>query len=190
MATAILNALSFLEADKNPLVKIPTRKELSKLLKNSPLETFCKVFDELNGVRIRRVPCIEAIGRCGIISLNHPILGNIQCFAYRDKTIKEDEYKLVNSGLGNLEVTIDVIRDFNGKPLEGEDDFYQIFLNTGDKVPVEHKEYSCNDCNFYSIADKSNESDICLYDNKPITDQNSCCNKYCNCFKWYEIKGE
>ena len=35
ISVAILNALIALEADKNELVKIPTRKELTKLLKNA-----------------------------------------------------------------------------------------------------------------------------------------------------------
>lgn len=183
MSIAILNALEILNAKNNPLVKIPTRKELTKLLKNTQFDNFCKVFDELNHVRIRKVPCIEATGEVGMISLNHPIKGLVHCLVYRDKTIGEYDYKLINSGLGNDEIIIDVDK-FNDKLEYEGGSYYQIFLDTGTKEIVEHKEFSCNECCHYAI-EKSR--DICLYDNTELVDTNHCCNKYLNCFKWNTI---
>lgn len=187
MSVAILNALELLKAKENPLVKIPNRKELTKLLKNTNFDNFCKVFDELNHIRIREVPCLEAIGDVGIVPINHPILGMTYCLAYRDKTIDEFEYKLVNSGLGNDEVVMHVAKHFNDKLEYKNEPCYQIFLDTGSKQKIEHNEYSCNECCHYSIAGKK---DFCLYDNTELTTSEQCCNKYFDCFKWHKIEGE
>lgn len=170
-----------------PQSSIPTRKELTKLLKVADFDNFCKVFGELNKVHIRKVPCLEAIGKAGIVYLDHPIIGPVPCFAYRDKNLTEYQYKLVNSGLGKDEVEIDVVKQFNDKLEAKGFDCYAIFLDTGSKQIIEHKEYNCNDCNLYSI---DGHKDVCLYDLKEIENTNICCNKYCNCFKWQEIKEE
>ena len=187
MSVAILNALEILNAKENPLVTIPTRKDLTKLLKNTDFNNFCKVFDELNHVRIREVPCLEAIGNVGIVPINHPVLGMLYCLAYRDTSISEFEYKLVNSGLGNEVVTIHVTKHFNEKLECPNEPCYQIFLDTGSKQTIEHKEYSCNDCCHYAIQ---RNKDFCLYDNTELTTTNSCCSKYFDCFKWHKIEGE
>lgn len=187
MSTAILNALTILKAEENPLVKIPSKKELTRLLKTSNFDTFCRVFDELNHIRIREVPCLEAIGEVGIVPIDHPILGMTYCLAYRDETIDEFEYKLVNSGLGQDEVTIHVTKHFNDKLECKNECCYQIFLDTGSKSKIEHKEYSCNECCHYAIQ---NNKDVCLYDNEQMSTSDQCCSKYFDCFKWNTIKGE
>jgi hypothetical protein len=187
MSVAILNALELLNAKENPLVKIPTRKELTKLLKNASFDNFCKVFDELNHIRIREVPCLEAIGNVGIVPIDHPILGMTYCLAYRDNTIDEFEYKLVNAGLGTDEVTIHVSKHFNDKLECKNEPCYQIFLDEGEKHRVEHKEFSCNECCHYSIQ---NHKDVCLYDNEQMEGSDHCCNRYFDCFKWNKITEE
>ena len=82
ISVAILNALVILEADKNPLVKIPTRKELTKLLRNAKFENVCKALDEVNGIRIRPVPNMESTGTAGIVQIDHPVKP-IYCSVYR-----------------------------------------------------------------------------------------------------------
>lgn len=187
ISVAILNALILLQADKNKLVKVPSRKELTKLLKNVQFDNFCKAFDEINHVRIRKVPCLEAVGVVGIVIIAHPIIGAVPCLAYRDQTITDMQYKLVNSGLGEDEVTIHVIEHYNEKLEIKGSECYQIFLDTGSKEEVEHKEFSCNDCSHYAIEGKE---EICLYDKEILTSTTKCCNKYLDCFKWNSIKEE
>lgn len=187
MSVAILNALEILKANENPLVKIPTRKELTKLLKNANFNSFCKVFDELNHIRIREVPCLEAIGEVGLVPIAHPILGTIYCLAYRDISIGEFEYKLVNSGLGQDEVVIHVTRHFNDRLECKEEPCYQVFLDYGDKQKLKHDKYSCNECSHYLVRDNK---DICLYDNEELEDLDQCCNCYFDCFKWNKVEKE
>lgn len=193
LSVAILNALTLLEADKNPLVKIPTRKELTKVLKvSSNFNTVCKVLDEVNGIRIREVTALEAIGECGIVTINHPIIGYFPAFAYRDKTITEYEYKIINTGLGEDEFIINAQHFYSKITHENDPEakYYQIFLNTGDKQlsdkPI--NDCCCESCDhlFYDIEGDKDEH--CLYDNTRLENTNGCCNKFANCFKWLKTE--
>ena len=188
IAIAILNALTILEAEKNELVKIPERKELTKLVKNAKLDNILKALDEVNNIRIRKVPCMEATGPVGIVYIDHPIR-ILPCLIYRKPELKDGQMILVNSGLGGDEIIIDE-ELFNNKLVVNEQLYsaYQIFLNTGTKNIFKDKELSCNSCNRLHFA--SGKEDICLYDNTIITDCNQCCNKFTDCFKWQQPKGE
>lgn len=186
IAVAILNALIVLEAEKNELVKIPQRKELAKLLKNTKLDNLIKALDEVNNIRIRKVPAIECTSRVGIVFINHP-LKILPCTVYRDTTIRDGQIKLVNSGLGDDEILIDE-QLFNDRLVVENYSAYQIFLNSGSKKIFKDKELDCNDCNHYNW-DSTGEI-ICLYDNQPIIDCTQCCNKFTDCFKWRKPKGE
>lgn len=187
IAVAILNALILLKAEENELVKIPERKELTKLLKNAKFENVIKALDEVNNIRIRPVLGIEDTSGVGLFALNHPIKGKIPCLVYRDTTLLDGQIKIVNSGLGDDElVTSEQV--INDKLLEDNHFAYQIFLNTGSKNIFKDKELSCNDCNHYNINSEGEE--ICLYDNEQIKDCNQCCSKFIDCFKWRQPKGE
>lgn len=154
---------------------------MTKLLKNAKLENIIRALDEVNGIRIRPVVCIEATGPVGIIYLEHPIAGKLPCLVYRNENLSENQLHLINSGLGDDIVTL-TETEFNEKlAISDEIQGYQIFLNTGTKEIVKDKELSCNSCNRYTFKGKD---DICLYDNEKINDCNSCCNKYIDCFSW------
>ena len=185
ISVAILNALVILEADKNPLVKIPTRKELTKLLRNAKFENVCKALDEVNGIRIRPVPNMESTGTAGIVQIDHPVKP-IYCSVYRKEgETGEFDLKLVNSGLGDDVVSI-TEATFNSKLLIDDAIHYQILLNTGEKQEKADSECSCEDCNRYYIG--ANKEDVCLYDNNTINDTSICCNKYLDCFRWRKPK--
>lgn len=187
IAVAILNALTILKAEENELVKIPERKELTRLLNNAKLDNVINALDEVNNIRIRKVCCVEATSVTGIVYINHP-LKPIPCLVYRDRTLEDGQIKLVNSGLGDDEILINEYL-FNERLVIDSQLYsaYQIFLNTGSKNIFKDKEYSCNECNRLSFEDKE---DICLYDNTIITDCNQCCDKFIDCFKWRQPKGE
>ena len=141
----------------------------------------------MNNIRVRPIPCIEATSEVGIVFINHPILGKFPCLVYRDRDLLDNQVYLVNSGLGD-DVIIVTEEQFNDKlAISDEIQGYQIFLNTGDKDVFKDKELSCNSCN---RLDFQTGEEICLYDNKKITDCNNCCNKYIDCFTWNEPKGE
>lgn len=185
LATAILNALTVLKAEENELVKIPERKELTKLLKNAKLENIINALDEVNNIRIRKVPCIEATGIAGIVYINHPIKSPLPCLIYRNPKYEEDYFVLVNCGLGYDELIIK--EEVYNQKLANDIECYQIFLNTGTKNIFKDKELSCECCSHY-IFDSN--KDICLYDNTAITDCSQCCNKFVDCFSWKQPKGE
>jgi len=186
IAIAILNALIILRAKENNLIKIPERKELTKLLKNAKLDNILKALDEVNGIKIKKVLGVEDTSLTGIVYINHP-LKVLPCLVYRNPSIKDGQIKLVNSGLGDDEVLISE-QLFNEKLFVDNIFAYQIFLNTGTKEFFKDKELSCNDCNHYSF--NSEGEDICLYDDMNIKDCNQCCNKFIDCFKWRIPKGE
>lgn len=187
IAIAILNALTILKAQENELVKVPGRKELSKLLKNTKLDNIIKALDEVNNIRIRKVNCVEDTSLVGIVYINHP-LKILPCLVYRDPSLKDGEMKLVNSGLGEDEIIISEYL-FNDRLAIDDESYlaYQIFLNTGDKILIDQEDLSCNECNRLHFND--NQEDICLYDNTLISNCNQCCNKFIDCFKWRQPKG-
>ena len=77
---------------------------------------------------------------------------------------------------------------FNEKLLVDNQSAYQIFLNTGTKTIFKDNDLSCEDCNHLHYGD--NKEDICLYDITNISDCTQCCNKFIDCFKWRQPKGE
>lgn len=187
ISVAILNALTILKAEENPLVKIPTRKELTKLLKTAKFENAIRALDEVNNIRIRPIPCMEATGPVGIIYIDHPVTGKLPCTIYRNENLSEYQFHLINSGLGDDVVCIDETTFNERLAISDEIQGYQIFLNTGTKTTFKDKELSCDSCNRYSFNDKD---EICLYDKEKITDCTICCNKFIDCFSWKQPKGE
>lgn len=185
---AILNALIYLKANQNPAVICPTRKELTKIIKSkAQFKSILKALEEVNKIAIRPVPDMEAIGQCGIITIDHPVCGPIPVFAYRNKYINEFEYILVNSGLGDDEITVDVHTLHNRvQPVEEEALFYQIFLKTEEKVMANEisDRFQCETCDHYGLDVKNNFQETCLFDNSFIENTRCHCNKYVNNFKW------
>lgn len=183
MSVAILNALKLLDAENVEGVKIPSRKELTKLLKNTQVDNLFKALDEVNHIRIRRVPAMECTGTVGIVGIAHPV-NTFYCLIHRDPSIKDGEIKLTNAALGEDTVIIKE-ETFNDKLYSMYTANYQIFLDTGEKQPEVREGCSCNDCAHYCF---DNEKETCLYDNSNVTDSNYCCNKYTDCFKWKHLK--
>ncbi|MBQ3421206.1 MAG: hypothetical protein IJH34_05975 [Romboutsia sp.] len=198
MAVALLNALTLLEAEKNPLVKIPNRKELTKLFKTAKMENIIKALEEVNNIRIRPIIGIEETADVAIIFIDHPIVNKIPCLAYRTKELSKEKVEMINSSVGDNVVLLvnsglgeDILaiteEQFNNR-LQIPDNTnrniiqgYQVILNTGEKEILDNEEVDCNDCNRLHFEGLN---EICLYDNKKIDDCNKCCNKYINCFNW------
>ena len=187
ISVALLNALIILKAEENPNVKIPSRKELTKLLKNAKFDNVCKVLEELNGIKIRPVVNMESTGEAGIIQMNHPVKP-VYCTIRRGEGITgEFEIQLINSGLGDDIVTLREERFL--ECLNFSDvTHYQIMLDTGKKEIFKDEHCSCENCCRYFID--NNRDDVCLYDDESISDTDICCNKYLDCFKWRKPKGE
>ena len=189
LAVAILNALILLKGEENPLVKTPLRKELSKIIKNTSFKNVCRVLEEVNGIKIRKVSSIESIGQCGIVYLKHPIVNSIPVFIYRNKNLEEDQYVIVNSALGDDELIVNC-DTINSQLIDNkleEINCYQIFLNTGIKDYIETSDFNnCDSCDRLYLDSNNNWQENCLYDNTLLNHTKGCCNKYINCFKWKE----